>query len=213
MVARCLVCAVLLVPFSGPVARTREAQTPDERGRGGWNDRPVLELLERARDARQAAVVHSTLRSYRAEARGYVYFFVDRPGSDQHILVKADQVALDLYWRAPNDAKQHIVGLRDEKVLPTSIRYHLDHLSVVQDDFGDYIRLGDGDEVEQVLHPIGPGSRAMYDFQLVDSLSLTYAAGEEEVHVYEVRVRPRSFDRPASSAPCSSTAPRRPSSG
>ena len=140
--------------------------------------------------------VDSALRSYRAEARGYVYFFVDRPDSDEHILVKADQVALDLYWRAPNDAKQRIVGLRDEKVLPTSIRYHLDHLSVVQDDFGDCIRLGDGDEVEQVLHPVGPGSRATYDFQLVDSLSLTYTSGEEEVRVYEVQVRPKSLDRP-----------------
>ena len=197
MVARCLLCAVLLVvPFSGPVARTLGAQAPDERGGGGWNDGPVLELLKRARDVRQAVVVDSALRSYRAEARGYVYFFVDRTGSHEHVLVKADQVALDLYWRAPNDAKQHIVGLRHEKVLPTSIRYHLDHLSVVQDDFGDYIRLGDGDEVEQVLHPVGPGSRATYDFQLVDSLSLTYAAGEEEVRVYEIRVRPKSFDRP-----------------
>ena len=161
-----------------------------------WNDDRVLKLVARAREVRQSVAVDPALRSYQAEARGYVYFFVDRPGSAEPILVKADQVALDVYWRAPNSTKQRIVGLRDKKVLPTSIRYHLDHLSIVQDDFGDNIRLGDGDEVEKVLHPVAPLSNETYDFQLVDSLSLSYASGQEEVRVYEVRVRPKDFDRP-----------------
>jgi len=88
------------------------------------------------------------------------------------------------------------VGLRDEKVLPTNIRYHLDHLTVVQDDFGDRIRLGDGDEVSEVVHPAGPGATGVYDYQLADSLSIRYGGQGDEVRVYELRVRPKDPDRP-----------------
>jgi len=108
--------------------------------------------------------------------------------------VKADQVALELYWQAPNTTKQIIVGQRDQKLLPTQIRYHLDHLTVVQDDFGDLMRMGDGDEVEAVPHPVAPGSEQIYDYLLSDSLTISYAGGT--VRVFEVRVRPKSFDRP-----------------
>lgn len=164
-------------------------------GEPAWNDARVVSLIERARETRRSPVVDSALVTYQAEARGYVYFFVDRSDSDEHVLVKADQVALDVFWRAPDQTKQRIVGQRDEEVLPTSIRYHLDHLTVVQDDFGDHIRLGDGDEVGAVVHPAGPGSETIYDFALVDSLTLGYGQGEE-VRVYQVRVRPRDFSRP-----------------
>ena len=160
----------------------------------GWNDPTVLELVSRARELRASTVVDSTFRSYAAEADGYVYFFFDRPETGERSLVKADQVALEVYWQAPNRTKQVIVGQRDQKLLPTDIRYHLDHLTVVQDDFGDFIRLGDGDEVEAVLHPVGPGSEAIYDFLLSDSLTISFQDGA--VRVYEVRVRPKNFEAP-----------------
>jgi hypothetical protein len=140
--------------------------------------------------------VDSAFYSYRAEARGYVYFFIDRPDSDERTLVKADQIALEVYWRAPNWTRQRIVGLRDERVLPTNIRYHLDHLTVVQDDFGQTIRLGDGDEVSAVPHPMAPGAPGVYDFRLADSLSLRYGGGASEVRVYEVKVRPKDPEQP-----------------
>ncbi|MDH3205915.1 MAG: hypothetical protein OEO79_04845 [Gemmatimonadota bacterium] len=161
-----------------------------------WNSPSALQLVARARELRQSQAVDSALHSYQSRARGYVYFFFERPDTGERTLVKADQVALDVYWRAPGSTKQEIVGQRDRKVLPTDIRYHIDHLSVVQDDFGDYIRMGDGDEVEAVLHPVGPGSEAAYDFLLADSLTVSYASGAEVVRVYEVRVRPRDFDSP-----------------
>lgn len=165
------------------------------RAPGEWNDAAVLDLVRRARAERASAAVDPDLRSYRARARGHVYFFVERPDSGRHVLVKGDQVALDLYWRAPDRTQQWIVGQRDEKVLPTNIRYHLDHLTVVMDDFGDFIRLGDGDEVEQVAHPVGPQGELVYDYRLADSLRLSYAGGDEEVRVYEVQVRPKDLDR------------------
>jgi hypothetical protein len=159
-----------------------------------WNHPATLGLLARARELRHSTAVDSVFRSYRADARGYVYFFFDRPETGERSLVKADQVALEIYWQAPNRTKQLIVGRRDQKVLPTDIRYHLDHLTVVQDDFGDLIRMGEGDEVAAVPHPVAPGAEAIYDYQLSDSLTLTYAGGD--VRVYEVRVRPKSFSRP-----------------
>ena len=116
----------------------------------GWNGPRALELVERARAQRQSVVIDSTMRSYQAEARGHLYFFMDRSGSEQRSLVKADQIALQVLWQAPDRTRQHIVGLRDRMLLPTNIRYHLDHLTVVQDDFGDAIRMGDGDEVSEI---------------------------------------------------------------
>ncbi len=167
------------------------AQSP-----GQWNDDRVLELIARARAERHSLAVDSTFRSYVGEARGYAYFLIDRPDSDEVTLVKADQIAIEVFWRAPNQTGQRIVGLRDEKVLPTNINYHLDHLTVVQDDFGDFIRLGDGDEVEQVLHPLGPDAPRVYDFQLVDSLTVEYGAGTDRTLVYEVHVRPKEHEQP-----------------
>ena len=161
-----------------------------------WNGSEVLELVRRARTLRNSTAVDPDFRSYTSDARGYVYFFVDRPDAAENVLVKVDQVALDLYFVEPNTTRQRIVGRRDEKVLPTNIRYHLDHLTVVQDDFGDFIRLGDGDEVEAVAHPLGPLGEAVYDYQLSDSLRISYASGQEEIRVYEVRVRPKRMGEP-----------------
>ncbi|HSH74314.1 MAG TPA: hypothetical protein VLA09_01305, partial [Longimicrobiales bacterium] len=176
------------------VALGSPSHAPAQQAPTDWNQQAVLELVGRARDLRRSAVVDSLFRSYRADARGYVYFFFDRPDTGARTLIKADQVALEVFWQAPGSTKQRIVGLRDQKVLPTDIRYHLDHLTVVQDDFGDLIRMGDGDEVEAVLHPVGPGSEATYDFLLADSMTLTFSGGS--VRVYEVRVRPKDLEQP-----------------
>ncbi len=161
-----------------------------------WNDPRALELVAAARDVRQSSAVDSTLRSYRARAQGFVYFFLDRADEEEHTLIKADQIALDVFWRSPDQTRQRIVGMRDEEVLPTNIRYHLDHLTVVQDDFQDLIRMGDGDEVGAVLHPAAPRSETVYDFRLADSLSLNYGGLDEPVRVYEVQVRPKDTERP-----------------
>jgi len=163
----------------------------------GWDSPRVLELVEAARQRRQLPRGDSALRNYQARANGYVYFYLDRQDSDDRTLVKVDQVALDVFWAAPNRTKQRIVGLRDDKRLPARIYYHLDHLTVVQNEFGDSIRLGDGDEVRDVPHPAAPGSDTVYQFRLADSLSLYLPGAPEPVRVYEVEVRPRDLDRPA----------------
>ena len=166
-----------------------EAQSGD-----GWNGSRALELVEQARGLRQATAIDSAFQAYEADARGYVYFFLDRPDSDERNLVKTDQIALKLFWRAPDETKQRVIGLRDEKKLPTNIRYHLDHLTVVQDDFGDLIRLGDGDEVAAVTHPVAPGAERVYDFRLADSLTISLPGPTPDIRVYEVEIRPKDPD-------------------
>ncbi len=183
-----------LFPVLAAVAVALCAEAARAQEREVWNDPRVLGLVRRARLERHSTLVDTAFWSYRGKARGYVYFFLDRPDTDERTLVKADQVALEILWRAPNETAQRIVGLRDQKVLPTNIHYHLDHLIVVLDDYGDRIRLGDGDEVESVLHPMAPGGPEFYDYLLADSLTLRYGEGAGEVRVYEVRVRPKNPD-------------------
>ncbi len=169
----------------------------DARAQSAWNGERALKLVQQARNLRQAAVIDSAFQAYQADARGYVYFFIDRADSDERTLVKTDQVALDVFWKAPGQTKQRLVGRRDAKALPTNITYHLDHLTVVQDDYGDLIRLGDGDEVEAVVHPVAPGSESIYDYRLADSLTVTIPSPVAEIRVYELEIRPKDPDAPS----------------
>ncbi|HEY0024284.1 MAG TPA: hypothetical protein VGB24_15315 [Longimicrobium sp.] len=157
---------------------------------GEWNSPRALELVSRAQHRRQVTQADTGMADYQADARGYVYFYLDRMDIGERNLVKTDQVALDVYWKAPNLSKQRIIGLRDERALPTNIRYHEDHLTVVQDNFGDLIRLGDGDEVADVPHPASPGAAAVYHYRLVDSTSIRLPGVSEPVRVYKLEVRP-----------------------
>ena len=99
--------------------------------------------MERATVRRDLPRGDSTLRNYTARANGFVYFYLDRQESDERTLVKVDQIALELYWMSPERTKQRIVGLRDVSRLPNRMYYHLDHLTVVQNGFGDVIKIGD----------------------------------------------------------------------
>ena len=145
--------AALAASFASPAA----AQEP------AWNTPRALDLVQRAQLRRTQALADTGMIDYQADARGYIYFYLDRRDISERTLVKTDQVALQVFWKAPNQTKQVIVGLRDRKSLPTNIHYHLDHLAVVQDNFGDQIRIGDGDEVSDVLHPAAPGGPQFYD--------------------------------------------------
>src|SRR5207302_681585 len=114
--------------------------------------------------------------------------------ADPPRLVKADQLELEVYWRAPASSKQRVVGWRDQAELPTDINYHRDHLGIIQNNFGAAIRLGEGDEVRDVPHPLSPAGLGLYDFALGDTTII--ALPEREVRVVALRVRPKSFDLP-----------------
>mgnify|MGYP006379160725 CR=1 FL=1 len=123
-----------------------------------WNAPNVLALVERGAARRQLVEADTSLRSYRAEAHGFVYFLaqVGSGLTEPPRLVKADELRLEVYWRAPGISKQTILGWRDGTWLPTDINYHRDHLGVVTNNFGNRIRIGEGDEVRDVFHPLSP---------------------------------------------------------
>lgn len=160
-----------------------------------WNDPKALEIIQRGRDLRSQMTIDSLFQNYQAEAKGHVYFFIDGALSENRILVKADQIALDIFWQAPAKTKQIIVGQRSEKILPTNIKYHLDHLTIVQDDFGDSFLLGGGDEIKGLAHPLSLNSKSIYDFQISDSISISLP-GTDNIKIYQLNVRPKDNGTP-----------------
>jgi hypothetical protein len=174
------------------------AGATDLRAQGGWDTPVALALVERARERRQEPVLDETLRTYRADVAGHIYFFVDRPDDPDPILLRADQVALDLYWGRPDRVKQVIRGMRHEEQFPIrDFHYYLDRYTVIHDGFGDEIRVGEGRDVRNVPHPLAPGAEAVYHYRLVDSTTIRLPDAAEPIRVYEIQVRPRSFDVPA----------------
>jgi hypothetical protein len=188
------VAVALVVAAVAPAPAAAQAQLP---AHGGWDAPRALELIELARERRLLPQQDTALRNYSARAEGFVYFYLDRRDTEERTLIKVDQVALELHWAPPDRTRQRIVGLRDESRLPNRMHYHLDHLTVVQDGFGDVIRMGDGDEVGDVPHPAAAGSGSIYEFRLADSLTLQLPGVPAPIRVYELQVRPRRPDRPA----------------
>lgn len=192
------VLPLLALLAAAPALPAQSQPAPVPAGaEAGWDDERALELIRRAQARRAETHRDTLLASYRADARAYVYFYLDRRDTGERNLVKTDQVALDVMWRAPDLAKQRIVGWRDRESLPTNIHYHIDHLAVVMENFGDEIRIGDGDEVRDVPHPAAPFSERTYQFRLADSLTLRLPGVPEPVRVFELQVRPRNLSRPA----------------
>ncbi len=157
----------------------------------GWNDAPTMRLVDRAIDRRSAQLADTGLTDYTARAHGYLTFLaqVGDGFPDPPRVMKTDELAVEVYWRAPDQSKQRIVGRRDTLLLPTDIQYHRDHLAIIQNNFPSVIRLGDGDEVRDVPHPLSLAGREAYDFAIGDAL--TIRTNDRDIEVVMVRVRPR----------------------
>jgi len=177
--------AVLLLVLANPIPTRVSAQ--------GWNGDSALALARRAIERRAQTAVDTALRDYKAKAHGFL-FFLGQFGeglTEPPRLVKADQLELEVYWKAPQLSKQRIIGWRDRAELPTDINYHRDHLGIVQNNFGTTIRLGEGDEVRDVPHPLAPGGTDLYDFALGDTTAIVLS--QRAVRVVALRVRPKNF--------------------
>ena len=157
-----------------------------------WNDERSLALVGRATTRRVQQLADTGLKDFKAVAHGYVTFLaqVGEGLTEPPKVVKADELMNEVYWLAPNLSKQRILGRRDTLLLPTDIAYHRDHLGIVQNNFPAIIRLGDGDEVLDVPHPLSSAGLAAYDFAITDSTSLNYPG--RTINVYEVKVRPKN---------------------
>jgi hypothetical protein len=170
--------------------------TPAVAGAQQWNDARARALVEQATQRRAQQIADTALASYKAIAHGYLTFLAQlgEGFTEPPKIVKADELALEVYWQAPNLSKQWIVGRRDTLLLPTDINYHRDHLGIVQNNFPNLIRVGEGDEVRDVPHPLSEVGLNEYDFAIRDSLRI--ALGPRNLEVYEVRVRPKSDREP-----------------
>jgi hypothetical protein len=161
-----------------------------------WNTDSALALARRAVERRTVAARDTMLRDYKARAHGFL-FFLGQLGeglSEPPRLVKTDQLELEVYWKAPRLSKQRIVGWRDRADFPTDINYHIDHYGIVQNNFGPFIRIGEGDEVRDVPHPLSPAGLDLYDFALDDTLTIALPA--RAVQVVTLLARPKDYAAP-----------------
>jgi len=183
LVARGLCAAACSLFVLVSLARPGAAQT--------WNDPRSRSLVERATARRAQQLADTGLADYQANAHGYVTFLAQLGEGFRTPpkVVKADELELEVYWHAPNLSKQRIIGRRDTLLLPTDIAYHRDHLGIVQNNFPNIIRIGEGDEVHDVPHPLSPEGLTQYDFALADSFAI--GSGTQRINVYEIKVRPK----------------------
>ena len=167
------------------------ALAPSAAAGQSWNDARTRALVERATARRAAQLADTALVDYQAEAHGYLTFLAQLGEGfpEPPKIVKADELALEVYWRSPDLSKQRIVGRRDTLLLPTDINYHRDHLGIVQNNFPNIVRLGDGDEVRDVPHPLSALGLSVYDYAISDSLRIQLP--DRAIDVLEVRVRPK----------------------
>lgn len=160
-----------------------------------WNSPVATGLVHRAIARRLATEADSGLEGYRSRAHGFVFFLaqVGDGFREPPRLVKADELDVEVYWRAPGRSKQVILGWRDGSFLPTDINYHRDHLGIVTNNFGRFIRLGEGDEVRDAIHPLSPEGLDLYDYAIQDSIRIR--SGTDDLTVFELAVRPRDPER------------------
>ena len=185
MRSRAIVLTLAAISFATPLSAQQ-----------AWNDPRTLALVERATERRARQLADTGLVDYKATAHGYVTFLAQfgEGFPEPPKIVKADELGLEVYWRAPDLSKQRIMGRRDTLLLPTDINYHRDHLGIVQNNFRNIIRIGEGDEVQDVPHPLSAAGLQAYDFAIHDSLQIRL--GPRVLDVYEVRVRPKDDRQP-----------------
>src|SRR3972149_11921587 len=102
-----------------------------------WDGPAARALVARAIARRSAAFADSALADFSARAHGFVFFLgqIGEGLAEPPRLIKADQLELEVYWRAPDRSRQRIIGWRDRQDLPTDISYHRDHPRIVMNNF------------------------------------------------------------------------------
>jgi len=152
---------------------------------------PLLEAAVQARATRDSA---RGLAGWKAMAHGTVRFalVMDHDGTPIEREVRTDELRVEVYGESPNRSKQRILAWRDSVHFPNALRYHRDHLGIVASDFGPVIRLGDGDEVHDVPHPLSRRGLRFYQFALGDTVAVRGPRGT--TRVVAVDVRPVSTD-------------------
>lgn len=164
---------------------------------GGRQDLAADSLVTRAIARRGLQLADSSLLSYRADARGFLAFLAQL-GEGVIIpprVIQSEQLALTIAWWQPGRSAQRLVGRRDTTLLPADVGYYRDRYGVVLDNLPDRIRLGDGQDVRDVPHPLGAGAMSQYEYTMGSPVRIRIPG--REILVDEVKFRPRNGALPA----------------
>jgi hypothetical protein len=158
-------------------------------------DAPEADALVNQAVARRAHV-DSTLKAWTGDGAGTLQFLVELGNSTilPPRVVKLVELASLIRWQAPGVTQQRIIGRRDTMLLPGDVGFYNDRYGVVTNNLGDRIKLGDGNDVRDLPHPLSPAGRPAYQFAIADSLSI--AVPGRRVEAYELLLRPRGVDDP-----------------
>jgi hypothetical protein len=197
--ARCALLAGVLA-FVAPAlaAEAQEAGAArSARVSGGvWRDPAADSLVARAIALRGRQLADSTLLSYQADARGFLAFLAQL-GEGVVIpprVVQSEQLALRISWWQPGRSAQRLVGRRDTTLLPADVGYYRDRYGVVLDNLPDRIRLGDGQDVRDVAHPLGATAPRQYEYTMGSAVRIGLPG--RDILVDEVKFRPRDGTLP-----------------
>ena len=157
-----------------------------------WRNATADSLVSRAIGRRRLQLADSTLLSYTADAHGFLAF-LGQLGDGVWIppkVVQSEELALTIAWWQPGQSAQRLVGRRDTTLLPANVGYYRDRYGVVLDNLPDRIRLGDGQDVRDVPHPLAANAEATYEYAMGRPLVISLPG--REILVDEVKFRPRN---------------------
>lgn len=180
--------AITVLAFVPHHAHAQGAVTRNTDSR--WHDPVADSLITRATQRRSLQLADSTLISYRADAHGFLAFLAQL-GEGVVIppkVVQSEELALTIAWWQPNRSAQQLVGRRDTTLLPADVGYYRDRYGVILDNLPDRIRLGDGQDVRDVPHPLAASARALYEYQRGEPVRMRLPG--RDILVDEVRFRP-----------------------
>ncbi len=184
----------VLIALAAPA---HEAKAQPARGSTAWRDALADSLVRRAIDRRSVQLADSTLLSYSATAHGFLAFLAQL-GEGVIIppkVVQSEELQLSIAWWQPGRSAQRLIGRRDTTLLPADVGYYRDRYSVVLDNLPDRIRLGDGQDVRDVPHPLAALAPSPYEYAMGSALRIRIPG--REIVVDEVKFRPRNGSQPA----------------
>src|SRR2546427_12059297 len=123
--------------FPAAVLRLAALALPLPAAAQAWNSDAALALARRAIARRSGAARDTALHDYKAQAHGFLFFLgaFGEGLADPTRLIKAAQLELEVYWRAPARRQQRGIGGRGPAALPPPSTYHRHHPAPHQNDF------------------------------------------------------------------------------
>jgi len=187
---------LVMSAFSTAGGQSTADAKPNRVVAGAWRDPAADSLVQRAIARRGLQLADSTLLSYRADAHGFLAFLAQL-GEGVVIpprVVQSEELALQIAWWQPGRSAQRLVGRRDTTLLPADVGYYRDRYGVVLDNLPDRIRLGDGQDVRDVSHPLGANAPQLYEYTMGSPVRIGLPG--RDILVDEVKFRPRNGAQP-----------------